>query len=796
MMPMYLENMTDSVTRAISHVKDCRSQTPTNGWDYFSGRFLSAQGKQRFAHHGPVEILFNYLGIQQQLEKADSLFQPIPRSERMVYDVGEEVPRQALFEISAQIEQGVAQFTFNFSRRMAHRDRICSWIQSYQTALTEALHQLSRMAPQPTLVDFPLLKWSYSGLDLLVEQRMPLLGVAGLDELEDVYPVSPMQQGLLLTQSRGEGAYKVQYVFEVSGSTQQAVDGERLLSAWEVLVARHPILRTVFIDSVSDNGVYDQIVLKQPRIRSTLLEAASEQAALELLQAVPLLDYGDPTKPPHQLAICRIADGTNKIVGRLEANHAIFDAASLGGLLRDWDLAYNGKLHGTGPRYSSYIAHIQSKPEDVAYGYWKGYLDGLEPSIFPVARAVSNAPKEIHHVSIDLASSAGRLGAFCDRYGVSIANVFQLIWAMVLRCYTGSEDVCFGYLTSGRDVPLEGVEDMVGPLINMLVCRMNNVGAQRGSDVAQTLQVDFMAALEYQHCSLAEIQHARGLGGRSLFNSVMTIQRSSQHQPASRNAAGLSFRTRSGHDPSEYDLTIGAVASEAAPQATLGYWSTALSKWQANNIAATFATLFHSLLESPEQSLGELSPVGAESMLQLDQWTGSAAPPAKIDRCMHQVFEEQAVRQPARPAICAWDASFTYEELDRVSTDLAHHLVSLGVQAETMVPICMEKSAWTIVAMLAILKAGGAFVPLDPSHPLQRRQGIVEQLNSDVVVVSPETRENRGLGAEKTIVEVSPALIAGLPSPQPETDWSSTRRQQHVSHLHLRQHWETQGSRD
>ncbi|KAK1914087.1 hypothetical protein P3342_007333 [Pyrenophora teres f. teres] len=121
-------------------------------------------------------------------------------------------------------------------------------------------------------------------------------------------------------------------------------------------------------------------------------------------------------------------------------------------------------------------------------------------------------------------------------------------------------------------------------------------------------------------------------------------------------------------------------------------------------------------------------------------WTWNCTTPEVTEQCIHDLFAEQALKRPGVPAICAWDGDMTYGELDVLSTKLAGHLVKLGVKSEDIVPLCFEKSMWTVVAMLAVLKAGGAFAPLHPDHPASRREEIMKQTGATVILV---------LGAER-----------------------------------------------
>jgi non-ribosomal peptide synthetase component F len=129
------------------------------------------------------------------------------------------------------------------------------------------------------------------------------------------------------------------------------------------------------------------------------------------------------------------------------------------------------------------------------------------------------------------------------------------VWGLVLRCYTGSDQVCFGYLASGRDAAVRRIEETVGPFINMLVCRMNVHGSSRTGQLVEQVQANYLAGLDHQHCSLAQIQHALNLSGRPLFNTLMSVQRVSPsllgNLDNSFTSPAITFKTADSHDPTE-----------------------------------------------------------------------------------------------------------------------------------------------------------------------------------------------------------------------------------------------------
>jgi non-ribosomal peptide synthase protein (TIGR01720 family) len=687
-----------------------------------------------------MEIAFNYLGQMQQFERNDSLLRPVDGGESIntLSDIGKAVPRFALIEISAAVARGCLKLSFSYNKQMKHQSSIANWVAECQSLLRQAPDKLMQRKAERTLSDFPLLPLSYHGLEKLME-KLPEIGVSSLEEIEDIYPCSPMQRGILLSQMKDPDKYAYQSVFEVqSGETGLMVDIDRLERAWRGVVQRHATLRTVFVDSVGQEGLVDQVVIRQAEARTARLRCsdADVQSVLADLQPLNCADK----QAPHRLAFCETTTG--RIFCKLEISHVISDGSSMPILLRDLAEAYAGiaPVGKNRPRYSDYIAYLQSIPREEGLNYWKSYLADVEPCLFPALIDGATKPQRVLGSYVLNLERVPELQAFCTSAGVTLSNLLQLAWALVIRCYTGSDEVCFGYLASGRDMPVEGIEDAVGAFINMLICRINLEDGLELDEALDKIQLDFVSSMAHQSCSLAEVQHELNLAGTSLFNTAFTYQKRSNTPEKSQSA--LSYDVMETHDPSEYSIAVNVEATDSSVEVHFSYWTNTLSHAQAKNVASTFEKVLSSLIQSDEgeRTVGDLDFFSEHSYMQVRNW--NKEPPRKVERCVHDLIGQQALRLPlSTPAVCGWDANFTYTELETVAARLATHLVGLGVGPETYVPMCFEKSAWAIVAQLGILKAGGAFVPLDPSHPESRLRHLVNDVGGNLVLCSPKHKE-------------------------------------------------------
>lgn len=548
-----------SVINAIRGFRDVRRLIPGNGRPYFDCRYLSRLGRQAFQYHAKAEIMLNYTGPYQHPQNENALLKPIELDDMsFAADVAREMPRGSLIDILVKGEPDGMRFHFFYSQRMRHQDRIKEWIGNCRESISTALKALDTMAFDYAPTDFPLLSMEAPELDQLLKVQFPTMGVFRpgplTAQIEAIFPCSPIQQGMLFSQMRASGRYETFSVWEATTTGASTVSTERLHRAWEEVVQRHAALRTVFVEG--QDGAYIQVVLTAvapavEMVETDLADADEIKAMLVNLEGISF----HPHRLSHKLTICKAP--SQRVFCKLELNHILIDGSSVAVLANDLRRAYDNVLDTVSrPLYSDYIAYVQQQDPEESLGFWIKQLADVHPCHFPCLNdgsetdAGSATPKLLSR-EVVLDSTPEDIADFCSRTGITIANVFQVAWGLVLRAYTGSDNVCFGYLTSGRDAPISDIAEIVGPLINMLVCSLDITGLGAGGSIESLLhrvQQDFLNSLPHQHCSLAQIQHALPGVSADLFNTILSLQRSS---PPSSSDYSLSLGSIIGHDPTE-----------------------------------------------------------------------------------------------------------------------------------------------------------------------------------------------------------------------------------------------------
>jgi non-ribosomal peptide synthase protein (TIGR01720 family) len=458
----------DDLFAVLRLVKDRRRQTPANGWAYFASRFLNEQGIEAFGGAGPMEILFNYAGRYQQFERPGALMRPEARVGGLDSgDMGRGTPRFALFDIGAVVVEGLLQFSFTFHRHARHQEHIRVWVQRCEQALHEMAGRLPTIPREYTLSDFPLLSLGPEALRRLVEERLPAIGVADLDDIETILPCSPIQSEILSHQAIKPSCYGVTNVFGLVPVNSEPISDDRIFTAWARVIRRHSILRTTFIpDPDHGNVLFYQVVLRYPSLRRNVLRCADIASILAINDETPLNFFTGC--PPCFLTICRLDSG--EVVCKFDISHALIDAASSKILIRDFLLFFDDSIPPE-PTYDfgKHIIALQQQSRGPSFYYWRDYLSKLRPCFLLGTTVKRHTALKGHTIPIRLQLGSGII-PFCKTNNVTSSSLLYAVWAVVLICYMRTDSVCFGYIVDGRSSQPRAAQTAVGPFFNILAC--------------------------------------------------------------------------------------------------------------------------------------------------------------------------------------------------------------------------------------------------------------------------------------------------------------------------------------
>ncbi|XDG05068.1 hypothetical protein ABKA04_004683 [Annulohypoxylon sp. FPYF3050] len=763
MTPMHVPIETDDVIGVLRRIKDQRRSIPERGLKYFAWRFLNPNGQEAFASHNQAEIVLNFGGRYQLPKDSQSIFQIDRNFEKPhLSGIGRDVKRFAVFEIETSIWDDQLQVTFSFSKNMLKQNAVRRWVHAYQSSIQELIMRLSTLQPSFTLADFPLLDLTYDDLAQLENEYLPQIGIEASD-IEDIYPCSPIQHGILMSQAKDRATYQVQQICEIRPVQAPSVDLDRLSKAWHAVIARHAILRSVFLQSGPAKSSFFQIVLKKWNPLVSRIYCNTSDDVISTFLNEGRREYNG-NEPPHDIILCTTTSG--QTYARVSFNHALMDASSLQIILCDLVKSYDGHLpHESAQSYGTYVKFLLGGSAAQSMDYWQSRLAGAHPSYLPPSINSATEQRSLKSVESEI-NDLAPLQNFRDRYGVTIANVVQLAWAFVVSAYSGSRDVIFGYLTNGRDAPIVGVSEIAGPMINMIVSRIQLDPAITVAEAAQRAQGDFLQAFNYQRTPLVDIQHALRLSGDSLFNTTISYNRGpTEHLD---EPVGLTVHGVYGEDPTEYDVHLNVTCNHKVMKLTIQYSTTFMDSEAAKRLQDSLRRVILSISSMGETLVHDIDIIGSSDISQLRQW--NTAIPSALPGFVHDKIFQRHLSQPDSPAVCAWDGNLTYSELDTLASDVAAHLAYLRIGPEVTVGLCFEKSMWAVVAMLGVLKIGGVIVPLGYQLPVRRISTIVKDARIPVVLTSEQCMSKFGgiQGTQAFIINKD--SLSQLPrTPHPES---------------------------
>ncbi len=575
------------------------------------------------------------------------------------------------------------------------------------------------------------------------EQVHTLLATRGA-ELEDLYPTSPIQQGMLFHGLHGEdkGAYHNQVVYAFT----QGLDPKAFEDAWQHAVDRHAILRTGFVWDVAPEPLQVVVCRAQLPVERldwrNLADENARQAALEAYLSADRLRGFTLDRPPlMRLALIRRTEHSWWSVWSL--HHAILDGSCQALLVQEVMTTYERLRRGEAiavspaPSYREYIQWSLQQDLSAAERFWREYLRGVEePTRLPeqVTDSVADvAPYGEQRVEL-LPSVLRGLEQLARFQRVTLNTVVQGAWALLLRRYCDTGDVVFGVTVSGRPQELMGSDPALGVFINTMPLRVRMEPVDHLGDWLRTMQAINAELRHYEATPLVQIQGWSGIQrGTPLFDSVLVFQNYLLDKAVQDYGNTFGIESVDVEGWTNYPLTITVVPEERLT-AIFSYDRRRLNDEIVGQMIRHWTAILEGMVNKSDARLSELSTLSDQERQQfLKDWCDYRRFNVD-DLCLPDLFETQVARTPERIALSDNVVDVTYRELDTKANQLAHYLRKRGVGPDVKVGICLERSENLLVAMLGVLKAGGAYVPMDPTYPPERLRYMLHDAKVSVVV--------------------------------------------------------------
>ena len=594
--------------------------------------------------------------------------------------------------------------------------------------------------------DFPLARLSQKQLDVLVGSQKR--------DIEAIYPLSPLQQGLLFhTLYAPEGG---DYVNQLRFTLQGDLDEMVVLEAWRRVIARHAILRTAFVWEGLEEP--HQVVSRQVELPQSHLDwraMSSQEQEMQLqryLQQDRERNFELATAPLLRLTLIRLAEQRYECLWT--HHHILLDGWSMPMVLNAFFASYAEIMQGqtgsrTGPRpYQEYIAWLQRQDGRQAEIFWRKTLRGFRHSS---SLSIESAPDQqgskehsYREQSVLLTrEQTAALQHLARQEHLTLNTLLQGAWALLLACLSGQRDLVFGTVVSGRPAELPGVEQMVGLFINTVPLRVRLRPEQSLLSWLHELQEQQSQQRQYEYSSLAQVQSWSEMpAGTALFETLFVYE-NYPVQPQGQEGVEGQIRIEAMHavEQTHYPLSLVTGPGEQILLKCLYDSNRFAPETIDQQILQRMPILISHMLLQSEQAVGRLSLLSEqEYALLVGQWQRrSGAYPAEAT--LSDLFEEQVASQPEAIALVSAEQQVSYGELDRRASLLAAALQDAGVDAEVGVGICLERSVQQIVGLLGILKAGGYYVPLEPHAPLERQRFLIQDAHVRLILSTEPHRE-------------------------------------------------------
>ena len=601
-------------------------------------------------------------------------------------------------------------------------------------------------------------------------------------DAEDVLPLTPTQAGMLFhaLYDPGSSVYVAQFGFVLRGE----LDADAMRAAWEGVVARHAALRASFAWEGLSRPV--QVIHRHalPEIRAEDWRALSDDGRAARLDAAMRAEreHGlDLARAPlMRLLLARTAEREHRLLWT--HHHLLLDGWSLPVIFRDVLALYAAAVEGRdaalppAPEHRDHAAWLARRDPERSEAFWRERLEGLDeatplPLLRPALAGAAPAPEQVDAWLGEEETAA--LERLARDHGLTPATVVRGAWALLLSRWSGQEEVVLGTIVSGRPAELPRVEERVGLFINTLPVRVRVDEDVPAAAWLAALQQSAAEETEHAHAPLSEVQRWSEVpAGAPLFETLFAFQNAPYDDALAEPAAGLEVRAASDVHQTNYPLVLTAHPGERL-QLRLRYDPARADAPDVERMLAQLGAALAACTAGPGRRLGEVELLSADER----RWLLEASYGERVsvpDRCVHELFSEQAARTPHAVAVESGAERWSYARLERESNRLANHLAALGVGPDARVGMCVGRSPWVVATILGVLKAGGAWLPLDPMAPPARLAALLADARARVVVAEERTRA--ALAAADAVVvslDADRDVIAARPAETPSAAVSS-----------------------
>ncbi|KAJ3270426.1 hypothetical protein HDV01_007836 [Terramyces sp. JEL0728] len=562
--------------------------------------------------------------------------------------------------------------------------------------------------------------------------------------IEDMYPATPLQSGMIAKSMQNSKAYVNQMKLQLS----QELDLDQLQHAVDQITRAHGILRTRFVST--SQGIY-QVLQKQIDAFVEIQSSLEEYCCADLERGFDL----------HEVAWFRVAyiNGAQPYL-IFTIHHALYDGWCMDQIVESLFSAYSGNIIEQSGSFKSVVEYIESMDREKGKEFWNSYLSDVESSTGFGGNKSSQKDLVVDYEphTFKVSASLSDMKLISSKYQITMATLAKAAWASTLKMFTQQDTVVFANIVSGRDIPVENVESIVGLLMNSIPFKANVNPEMNLLDWLRQLQENHTSTLDYSHSSLVDIY--KWTSKSNLLKTSFVFE----NMPNNGDSSSESFVISNGPDANagtfnEYEIQVVLFPTESGLDVEVEYDLSILDASFAQSIGDYFnqclSWMCTSLLQNDHGLVSDILVLEPLQKAQVLAFGKGLLRDIRFD-LGHLAFEKIAMHDPDLIAVEQDGRLITYGELNQQANQLAAALVGKGVQVGDFVAIVTIRSIEMIIGIFAVLKAGAAYVPIDSSLPLERIQYILETCNCPIVLYHEEIESSlfRSLSSTNKMVNL------------------------------------------
>jgi pristinamycin I synthase-3/4 len=759
-----------SAANTLPAVRDQLAALPNNGIGYGVLRYLSADSGLA-EQTRQADVSFNYLGNIDRVAGSNSMFTMLNEARGMEHSKANVRPHK--IDINCMISEGQLYVNFGFSTELFD----AATIAALASKVEDELRQLIAIGDsgnglRSTPASFPLAQLNQTELDILLPDDKPV---------DDIYPLTPLQQGMLFHSllDNSSDVYLASFNWLLEGS----LDIPLFEKAWNLVINQHSSLRS----ATQWQGIKTPVQVVYSNVEVpfevedwTRYEPLEQDARLaKWFTADRNKRFDLANAPLTRVSLLQLSNTSYRMVWSF--HHMIMDGWSIPLVIREVFSAYESLAQGETPKltttrpFSDYIAWLLAQDQPAAQSYWRETMKGFTaPTPLPSANiidAAQNLTPNYDEIHFGLPAPAGHaLKTFAQKHRLTMNTITQGAWALLLSRYSGEEDVVFGATTAGRPAQLDGIESMIGLFLNTLPVR---IGIDENLDLLnwlQQVQDQQLNIQQYEYASLVDIQGWSDVPrGKALFETLLAFENYPDIETMGQTSGSIEIKESSGFDRTNFPLTLNVAMMDTLYLRFI-YDRNLFSKATLERLGQHLQTLLTNIPEAANKTIAEVAMLNPAEITLLDQWNETEQS-YQADATLVSLLAEQAAATPDAPALRYEQARLSYREVEQRSNQLAHYLRLQGVSGETLVGVCMDRSIDMVISLLAIIKSGGAYVPIDPEYPPQRLQHIVEDAELKLLLSQSNQQGTvDSLRVNTIMLDEIRAELNSLPTQAPEVN--------------------------